>query len=53
MAEPTEIEIKARAYKIWQRMGCPQGKEDECWSLAEQELRNQDKSNPTRTPDTL
>jgi hypothetical protein len=26
MAEPTEQEIKARAYKIWERMGCPQAK---------------------------
>jgi hypothetical protein len=53
MPEPTAKEIEARAYKIWERMGCPENKEQECWHLAEQELRNEDKSNPTRTPHTL
>jgi Protein of unknown function (DUF2934) len=52
MPEPTEKEIKARAYQIWERLGCPENREDECWRLAEQELRNEDKSNPTRMPDT-
>ena len=53
MPEPIEREIKARAYQIWERMGRPANKEDECWHLAEQELRNEDKDNSTRTPDTL
>jgi hypothetical protein len=53
MLEPTEKEIKARAYQIWERLGCPANQEEECWTLAEQELRNENESNPTRTPDTL
>jgi hypothetical protein len=53
MREPTEQEIKDRAYEIWERNGRPEGKEQEFWRLAEQELRNEDKSSPVRTPDTL
>ena len=53
MSEPTEKEIQNRAYQIWERNGRPEGKEDEFWRLAEQELRNEDKSSPVRTPDTL
>lgn len=53
MSRPTEQEIRAHAYSIWEGMGCPQGKENECWALAEQQLRNEDEENPTRTPDTL
>jgi hypothetical protein len=53
MTQPTEKEIKARAYEIWERDGRPEGREDEFWQQAEQELRNEDKSSPLRTPDTL
>ena len=53
MPEPTKKEIEARAYQIWERLGRPEDKEAECWNLAEHELRNEDKDNPTRTPDTL
>jgi hypothetical protein len=47
-----EEEIKKRAYEIWERHGRPEGKEDEFWQQAEQELRNEDKSSPIRTPGT-
>jgi hypothetical protein len=53
MTQPTEKEIKNRTYKIWERNGRPEGKEDEFWQLAEQELRNEEKSSPVRTPDNL
>ena len=53
MPEPTEQEIKARAYQIWERHGRPESRDEEFWQLAEQELRNEDKSSPTRTPDNL
>jgi hypothetical protein len=53
MPEPTDKEIRERAYRIWQRNGKPEGREQEFWDLAQQELRNEDKSNPLRTPDTL
>jgi hypothetical protein len=53
MPEPTEEEIKRRAYKLWEQAGSPEGKDEEFYRLAEQELRNEDKSNPLRTPDNL
>jgi hypothetical protein len=45
-----EEEIKKRAYEIWEHHGRPEGKEDEFWQQAEQELRNEDRSSPMRTP---
>ena len=53
MAKPTEKEITNRAYEIWERNGRPEGRDEEFWHLAEQELRNEDKSSPLRTPDAL
>jgi len=53
MPEPTKQEIEARAYKLWEQAGRPEDRETEFWQLAEQELRNEDRSSPTRTPDTL
>jgi len=53
MAKPSEKEIAARAYQLWEENGRPEGKEEEFWHVAEQELLNEDKSNPLRTPDTL
>ena len=53
MPEPNKQEIKARAYKLWEQAGRPEDREAEFWQLAEQELRNEDRSSPTRTPDTL
>jgi len=53
MPEPTEREIMERAYQIWERHGRPDDREDEFFALAQQELRNEDKSNTLRTPDTL
>jgi hypothetical protein len=53
MPEPNKQEIEARAYKLWEQAGRPEDREAEFWQLAEQELRNEDKSSPMRTPDTL
>jgi Protein of unknown function (DUF2934) len=53
VAEPKKQEIDARAYQLWEQAGRPEGREAEFWHLAEQELRNEDKASPTRTPDTL
>jgi hypothetical protein len=50
MTESTEQEVKARAYRICERHGRPENRDEEFWQLAEQELRNEDKSSPTRTP---
>ena len=40
-------------YKLWEQNGQPEGREEEFWRLAEQELLNEDKSSPLRTPDNL
>lgn len=53
MAEPTEKDIKNRAYKLWEQAGKPEGKDENFYHLAQQELRNEDKSSPLRTPDNL
>ena len=53
MTNPTEDQILVRAYELWQQAGEPAGRDDEFYRQAEQELRNEDKSSPLRTPDTL
>ena len=53
MAKPAEIEIVRRAYALWEKAGQPEGRDQEFYHQAEQELRNEDKSFPTRTPDNL
>ena len=53
MTKPSEEEIRKRAHQLWEKNGKPEGREDEFWHLAEHELRNEDKSSPLRTPDTL
>jgi Protein of unknown function (DUF2934) len=53
MAKPSDKEIAAGAYKLWEQKGQPEGRDEEFWRLAEQELLNEDKSSPLRTPDTL
>ena len=45
--------IAARAYELWEQAGKPEGRDEEFWRLAEQELINKDKGSPRRTPDTL
>ena len=46
-------QIAERAYALWEGAGYPDGRDEEFWYAAEQELRNADKSNTLRTPDTL
>jgi len=53
MAKPSDQEIAARASKLWEQNGQPEGRDEEFWRLAEQELLNEDKSSPLRTPNTL
>jgi len=53
MTEPTNDEIRIRAHQLWEEAGKPEGREEEFWHLAEQELRNADKSSAVRTPDNL
>jgi Protein of unknown function (DUF2934) len=53
MERPAKIEIVRRAYELWQKAGEPLGKDDDFYHQAEQELRNENRSSPLRTPDTL
>jgi hypothetical protein len=53
MNKPAEIEIVRRAYQLWQQAGEPEGRDQEFYHQAEQELRNEDKASPLRTPDNL
>ncbi|MGY3484420.1 hypothetical protein ACVW1C_002303 [Bradyrhizobium sp. USDA 4011] len=45
--------VAARAYELWEKAGRPEGRDEEFWHLAEQQLLNEDKSSALRTPDTL
>jgi hypothetical protein len=48
MPEPTTLEIIRRAFELWQRAGCPEGRDKEFCRQAEQELRNENK--PHQSP---
>ena|SRR5437588_8702725 len=51
MGKPTDEQIRERAHQLWEQHGKPEGREDEFWRLAEQQLLNEDKSSPLRAPD--
>jgi DUF2934 family protein len=53
MSEPTERQIKARAFELWEQAGQPVDRDEEFYRQAEQQLRNEDKLNPSTTPDNL
>jgi hypothetical protein len=43
IAKPTEDEIGALAYQLWNSRGCPIGSPEEDWFSAEMELMNHQK----------
>jgi hypothetical protein len=45
------MDVVRRAYQLWELAGMPDGRDQEFHFQAEQELRNEDKSAPLRTPD--
>lgn len=51
--QPDEDDIRTRAYDLWKQAGEPEDRDAEFWLLAEQELRNENKFSPLRTPDNL
>jgi hypothetical protein len=53
MAKPTEEQIIHRAYELWEQANKPEGRDQEFYHQAEQELRNEDESSPLRAPDNL
>jgi hypothetical protein len=50
MENPDRAQIILRAYQLWEQAGSPEGRAEEFYHLAEQQLRNEEKSDP---PDTL
>jgi hypothetical protein len=53
MQEPSRDQIIHRAYELWEQAGKPDGRDDEFYHQAEQELRNAEKSPTQRTPENL
>lgn len=53
MENPIKEQVIHRAYELWEQAGKPEGRDQEFYHHAEQELRDADKSSPLRTPDNL
>jgi len=57
MPEDLEDRIRRRAYEIWEREGRPEGREDDHWTLAKEEVAIEDNykgtlmRNPSHGPD--
>ncbi len=44
---PADESIRQRAYELWQRAGSPDGRHEEHWQQAKQELENERPGTPT------
>jgi hypothetical protein len=53
MPEVYEDDIRARAYKLWEDAGRPEGRIDEFWHEAERQLKDEQVRHELKTPDTL
>lgn len=53
MPEVYEDGIRARAYKLWEDAGRPEGRIDEFWHEAERQLKEEQVRHELKTPDTL
>ena len=40
------VKVIVRAYELWEKAGMPEGRAQEFYHQAEQELRNEEKTNP-------
>ncbi len=47
MANPNDEQIRVRAHQLWEAAGRPEGREQDFWYQAEQEL----KADPANNPD--
>jgi Protein of unknown function (DUF2934) len=43
MAYPTDEQIRERAYQLWEQVGRPDGRADEFWHMAEQDLVDEER----------
>jgi Protein of unknown function (DUF2934) len=53
MAHEHEDRIRKRAYEIWEREGCPNGRDQEHWHQASREIENEQSGNWTGTDDLV
>lgn len=53
MEAPYNAQIIVRANELWEEAGSPEGRSEDFYAQAEKELREQERSNPMRTPDNL
>jgi len=53
MAEITEERIRERAFHIWEREGCPEGRADDHWQMARQELAIEDADGGPTLPNPI
>jgi hypothetical protein len=51
METPDRAKIMKRAFELWEDAGMPEGRAEEFYHLAEQKLREEEKSDPPQTPD--
>lgn len=48
--DEVENRVRQRAYEIWQREGCPEGREADHWALAKEEIAIEDNQSQTLVP---
>ena len=48
--DEVENRVRQRAYEIWQREGCPEGREADHWALAKEEIAIEDNQSQTLAP---
>jgi DUF2934 family protein len=53
MAKPAAMEIVRRAYELWQQAGQPEGRDQEFYLQAEEELQENDKDGVGPEPTIL
>ncbi|TFV37991.1 DUF2934 domain-containing protein [Bradyrhizobium niftali] len=53
MTHAYEDDIRARAYKLWEEAGKPEGRMDEFWYEAERQIKAEQVKHELKTPDTL
>jgi hypothetical protein len=53
MEKPTEDQIRERAHEIWERNHRPDGRDEEFWRRAENELLDEGGEGGFDTPDIL
>jgi hypothetical protein len=51
--EVDEQAIRARAYRLWEAAGKPEGKEEHFWHEAERQLKKEQIDHELKTPNNL